>query len=161
MVTKDGVAKLADLGLARRLDAEETALTRTGTAMGTPYYMAPEQASDAKRVDARADIYALGATWYHMVTGQVPFNGVHAARNPPHAHEGAGKEPPGGEQQGAAPSRGVEDRLFVTPSNRASMPRGSILHARSGFRTRQCRAIPTGTSRPGRGRSRRPKAGMP
>ena len=75
MVTKDGVAKLADLGLARRLDAEETALTRTGTAMGTPYYMAPEQATDAKRADARSDIYALGGTWYHMIAGQPPFNG--------------------------------------------------------------------------------------
>ena len=75
MVTRDGVAKLADLGLARQADAEMTALTRTGTGMGTPFYMAPEQASDAKRVDGRADLYSLGATWYHMVTGQVPFGG--------------------------------------------------------------------------------------
>jgi len=75
MVTKGGVAKLADLGLARQTDAEMTALTRTGTGMGTPYYMAPEQAADAKRADARSDIYSLGATWYHMVTGQFPFAG--------------------------------------------------------------------------------------
>ena len=75
MVTKDGVAKVADLGLARQVDAEMTALTRTGVGMGTPYYMAPEQSSDAKRADARSDIYALGATWYHMVTGQFPFVG--------------------------------------------------------------------------------------
>ncbi len=73
MVTKDGVAKLADLGLARRVDADETALTRTGTAMGTPWYMAPEQATDAKRADARSDIYSLGATWYHMIAGHPPF----------------------------------------------------------------------------------------
>ncbi len=75
MVTSDGVAKLADLGLARQVDAEMTALTRTGTSMGTPHYMAPEQTTDAKRADARADIYALGATWYHMVTGEFPFSG--------------------------------------------------------------------------------------
>jgi serine/threonine-protein kinase len=75
MLTRDGVAKLADLGLARQVDAEMTALTRTGTAMGTPYYMAPEQGTDAKRADARSDIYALGATWYHMITGRVPFDG--------------------------------------------------------------------------------------
>jgi len=75
MVTKDGVAKLADLGLARQVDAEMTALTRTGTSMGTPHYMAPEQVTDAKRADARADIYSLGATWYHMVTGEFPFSG--------------------------------------------------------------------------------------
>jgi serine/threonine protein kinase len=75
MVNKEGVAKLADLGLARRVDAEETALTRTGTAMGTPFYMAPEQATDAKRADARSDIYSLGATWYHMIAGRPPFEG--------------------------------------------------------------------------------------
>jgi len=75
MVTRDGVAKLADLGLARQTEADLTALTRTGTSMGTPHYMAPEQSTDAKRVDARADIYSLGATWYHMVTGRFPFTG--------------------------------------------------------------------------------------
>ncbi len=76
MVTREGTAKLADLGLARQIDAEVTALTRTGTAMGTPYYMAPEQGNDAKRADARSDVYSLGATWYHMVTGHVPFDGA-------------------------------------------------------------------------------------
>jgi len=75
MVTREGVAKLADLGLARQLDSELTALTRTGTSMGTPFYMAPEQAMDAKRADARSDIYSLGATWYHMLTGRAPFEG--------------------------------------------------------------------------------------
>ena len=78
MVTQEGVAKLADLGLARQTDADVTALTRTGTSMGTPYYMAPEQTTDAKRADARSDIYALGASWYHMVTGQLPFIGESA-----------------------------------------------------------------------------------
>jgi len=76
MVTRAGVAKLADLGLARRLDTDETALTRTGTSMGTPWYMAPEQATDAKRADARSDIYSLGATWYHMIAGRPPFEGA-------------------------------------------------------------------------------------
>lgn len=75
MVTGGGVAKLADLGLARQTDGDLTALTRTGTSMGTPFYMAPEQAMDAKRADARSDIYSLGATWYHMLTGRAPFEG--------------------------------------------------------------------------------------
>lgn len=75
MLTADGVAKLTDLGLAQQRDAELTVLTQTGTAMGTPYYMAPEQARDAKRADRRSDIYSLGATWYHMVTGRFPFDG--------------------------------------------------------------------------------------
>ncbi len=76
MVTSDGVAKLADLGLARCLNEGDSALTRTGTAMGTPFYMAPEQATDAKRADARSDIYALGGSWYHMIAGRPPFDGT-------------------------------------------------------------------------------------
>ncbi len=75
MLTREGVPKLADLGLARQRDGEMTALTRTGTAMGTPYYMAPEQAQDAKRADERSDLYSLGATWYHVLTGATPFEG--------------------------------------------------------------------------------------
>jgi eukaryotic-like serine/threonine-protein kinase len=77
MVTRAGVAKLMDLGIARQEEegADLTALTQTGAAMGTPYYMAPEQSQDSKRADARSDVYSLGATWYHMVTGQVPFDG--------------------------------------------------------------------------------------
>ena len=75
MITKDGVAKLADLGLVRQMDEEVTRLTGTGTAMGTPYYMSPEQCGNAKDTDERSDIYSLGATWYHLVTGRVPFEG--------------------------------------------------------------------------------------
>jgi len=75
MLTRQGMPKLMDLGLARQMGTDMTALTRTGTAMGTPYYMAPEQVMDAKRVDERADLYSLGATWYHMLTGRAPFEG--------------------------------------------------------------------------------------
>jgi len=75
LLTDDGVAKLADLGLAKRLDAAASALTQSGSGMGTPYYMPPEQARDAKRADKRSDVYALGATFYHIATGQVPFPG--------------------------------------------------------------------------------------
>ncbi|NLW51370.1 MAG: protein kinase [Candidatus Brocadiaceae bacterium] len=75
MITREGVVKIADLGLARQVDAETTALTLTGTGMGTPLYTAPEQSTDAKKADVRSDIYSLGATWYHLVTGAVPFDG--------------------------------------------------------------------------------------
>ncbi len=75
LITDDGVAKLADLGLAKRLDSAVSALTQSGSGMGTPYYMPPEQARDAKRADKASDVYALGATFYHIATGQVPFSG--------------------------------------------------------------------------------------
>jgi serine/threonine-protein kinase len=74
MINKKGVVKLADLGLAKVTD-DEGSLTQTGSGFGTPYYMAPEQAKDAKYVDGRTDIYALGATLYRVLAGQVPFPG--------------------------------------------------------------------------------------
>ena len=75
MITKDGVVKLADMGLARAVSDREAAESEAGKAFGTPYYIAPEQIRGEVDVDFRADIYSLGATLYHMVTGQVPFDG--------------------------------------------------------------------------------------
>jgi serine/threonine protein kinase len=72
LVTKDGVAKLADLGLVKETDTELN-LTKTGRGLGTPHFMAPEQFRDAKGADVRCDIYSLGATLYQMVTGELPF----------------------------------------------------------------------------------------
>jgi len=71
LLAADGTVKLADLGLARRVgeDAEEEA----GKAFGTPYYISPEQVRGEARVDFRADIYSLGATFYQMLTGRPPF----------------------------------------------------------------------------------------
>lgn len=73
MVTKAGVAKLTDLGLART--ARESTLTLTGVVMGSPAYISPEQATGEKNLDTRSDIYSLGATLYHMLTGEVPYDG--------------------------------------------------------------------------------------
>ncbi|MBI3831666.1 MAG: protein kinase [Planctomycetes bacterium] len=74
MMAKDGTAKLCDLGLAKELHAaEESGLTQSGQAVGTPHYISPEQAKGRKDIDTRADIYSLGATLYHMVCGKVPF----------------------------------------------------------------------------------------
>jgi tRNA A-37 threonylcarbamoyl transferase component Bud32 len=74
MVDADGSVKVSDLGLARTLSTMALS-TATDEIMGTPSYMAPEQALGEPDLDYRADIYALGATLYHMVTGRVPFAG--------------------------------------------------------------------------------------
>jgi serine/threonine protein kinase len=76
MVTRQGWVKLCDLGLARfAMDLGEEEVTGTGQAMGTPDYMAPEQITDSRRVDIRADIYSLGCTFYKLLTGWAPFTG--------------------------------------------------------------------------------------
>lgn len=74
LLTRSGVAKLADLGLAKRTD-EASHLTATKQGFGTPFYMPYEQAMNARKADGRSDIYALGGTLYHLLTGQVPFPG--------------------------------------------------------------------------------------
>jgi serine/threonine-protein kinase len=74
LITRSGVSKLLDLGLARRLD-EASHLTAARQGFGTTYYMPYEQAINAKYADGRSDIYALGATLYHLITGAVPFPG--------------------------------------------------------------------------------------
>jgi eukaryotic-like serine/threonine-protein kinase len=73
MLTPAGVAKLADMGLARQASDVETAMAEAGKAFGTPYYIAPEQIRGDPHINFRADIYSLGATLYQMVTGRVPF----------------------------------------------------------------------------------------
>jgi serine/threonine protein kinase len=72
LVTKDGVAKLTDMGLVKDVEGDLN-LTKTGRGLGTPHFMAPEQFRNAKTVDVRGDIYALGATMYAIVTGLIPF----------------------------------------------------------------------------------------
>lgn len=74
LLTRSGVAKLSDLGLARFM-GEVSSLTNTRQGFGTPYYMPYEQAYNARSADGRSDIFALGATLYHLVTGEVPFPG--------------------------------------------------------------------------------------
>ncbi len=76
MLTRAGDIKLADMGLAREVGDFATATAEAGRAYGTPYYISPEQIRGEITIDARADIYGLGATFYHMVTGRVPFDGA-------------------------------------------------------------------------------------
>ena len=75
LVDADGVAKLADLGLAREIDGTDANLTQAGIAIGTPNYISPEQIRGERDIDGRSDIYSLGATLYHMLVGQAPYAG--------------------------------------------------------------------------------------
>lgn len=75
MISKEEVVKLADMGLARAMSDKEAAEAEAGKAFGTPYYISPEQIRGEKDIGPPADIYSLGATIYHMVTGNVPFDG--------------------------------------------------------------------------------------
>jgi serine/threonine-protein kinase len=74
LLTRWGGVKLADLGLLKAQD-QDLGLTQTGVSAGTPTYMAPEQARDVKRADARSDIYSLGCLLYTCLTGSLPFQG--------------------------------------------------------------------------------------
>ncbi|MDF1745713.1 MAG: protein kinase [Gimesia sp.] len=78
MCTPDGIIKILDFGLARLMrsqDAESklTGLTEEGVTLGTPDFIAPEQARDSRQVDIRSDIYSLGCTFYYLLAGVVPF----------------------------------------------------------------------------------------
>ncbi len=75
MLTRAGEVKVADFGLARvTRDGDALNLTQVGVTMGTPLYMSPEQV-EGKPIDHRSDIYSLGVTCYHMLTGAPPFRG--------------------------------------------------------------------------------------
>ena len=78
MVSRDGQAKLCDLGLARRDDVDESGLLEPGKTVGSPKYMAPEQARAGGEVDARSDLYSLGVTFFRALAGCLPFDGDNA-----------------------------------------------------------------------------------
>ncbi len=73
-LSADGTAKVGDLGLARQI-LDDDKITFTGDLVGTPAYMAPEQALGEQDIDGRADLYALGTALYHLLTGNAPFMG--------------------------------------------------------------------------------------
>jgi serine/threonine-protein kinase len=78
ILTRQGEIKVVDLGIAKRVD-EDQSMTQSGSAVGTPHYIAPEQVQGRRDIDGRADIYSLGATLYHLVTGHTPFKGTSGA----------------------------------------------------------------------------------
>ena len=72
LISREGITKLTDMGLAIDLDDEEI-VTRDGATVGTFDYISPEQARHSRNIDTRSDIYSLGCTLYHMISGRVPF----------------------------------------------------------------------------------------
>ncbi|MHC4781120.1 MAG: serine/threonine protein kinase, partial [Planctomycetota bacterium] len=76
MKTDEGAVKVMDFGLAKSFEnAGLSGITVSGTAMGTPAFMAPEQIMDARSADHRSDIYSLGGTLFYILTGALPFAG--------------------------------------------------------------------------------------
>jgi serine/threonine-protein kinase len=73
VLTQEGVVKLMDLGLARSTQDRQRIELETGNAIGTPLYISPEQIHGRTDVDGRSDLYSLGASLYHMMTGTPPF----------------------------------------------------------------------------------------
>src|SRR5205807_1418825 len=74
IIRTDGRAKLVDMGLARRFErGQDTGLTQSGMTLGTFDYISPEQARDPRDVDVRGDLYSLGCTLFHMLSGRPPF----------------------------------------------------------------------------------------
>ncbi|HEY7348949.1 MAG TPA: FHA domain-containing serine/threonine-protein kinase [Ktedonobacterales bacterium] len=76
LVTTRNVIKLTDFGMARA--QESVTLTGSNVFMGTPYYVAPEQADDSRNADIRSDLYSLSCVLFEMLTGQVPYDGTNA-----------------------------------------------------------------------------------
>jgi serine/threonine-protein kinase len=76
IIDRTGTAKLMDLGLIKSVLMNVTTLTKTGFTLGTPQYMSYEQILGSRDIDIRADVYSLGATIYHMVTGEAPFETI-------------------------------------------------------------------------------------
>lgn len=105
MLTREGAVKVVDFGLSKLLDAAqdpETAVTKAGQVLGTPHYMSPEQ-FEAKELDARTDIYSLGASLFRLLTARFPFQesqtviqmmAAHLTKAPPIASEYEADIPP-------------------------------------------------------------------
>lgn len=103
----DGRTKLLDFGIAKSLgDLDSQSHTATGTSMGTLHYMSPEQLKNAKRVDHRTDLWAVGVMFYQMVTGQLPY-----------LSESAGEMLL---QVLSSPPRPLEERLLEVPATLAA-----------------------------------------
>lgn len=102
LLTQEGVVKVADFGLAKRAAQQSMMMTQEGHLVGTPYYMSPEQCQGLQ-VDARSDVYSLGATYYSLLTGKCPFQDTGSIVQVMFAHCNAGPPDPR-EVRGSVPA---------------------------------------------------------
>ncbi|QOV88454.1 serine/threonine-protein kinase [Humisphaera borealis] len=123
LMTPEGVAKLTDMGLARAQDDKEAAESEAGKAYGTPYYISPEQIRGDVDIDHRADIYSLGATMYHLLTGRPPFEADTPAAVM-HMHLKAPLTPP--DHINTALSSGIGEIIEVSMAKRREDRYGSM-----------------------------------
>lgn len=129
IVSPTGRAKLVDLGLARNVNPDISRdLTLAGTALGTFDYIAPEQALDARNVDVRSDIYALGCTLYHMLTGAPPYP-TGTMFEKVMKHHRADSPNPGEHNAHVSPqlSRVVQKMMASNPDERYASPESLIV----------------------------------
>jgi tetratricopeptide (TPR) repeat protein len=124
LLTADGTTLVADFGIARVLGGVGESLTEAGMAIGTPAYMSPEQASGGQ-VDARTDVYALGAVLYEMLAGEPPFTGPTAQAIT--AKRFKGEVPHVRQARSAVPEtvdRAIHKALALVPADRFSTASG-------------------------------------
>lgn len=141
LIDRKGRVKVADFGLAKLIQGDEaltTNLTVTGTAMGTPHYMAPEQWEEPETVDHRADIYALGVVCYEMVTGERPVGRY---------------EPP-------SKRRGVDRRMDTLVDRALQKDRDRRYSSVMEMKAELDRLAPAGVSKSGRHRKRWQRAAI-
>ena len=95
LMTEDGAIKVSDFGLAKHTEDHSTGMTKTGQVVGTPSFMSPEQCR-SETIDFRSDVYALGATYYSLLTGRSPYDNsgsivqvmfAHCNDPPPNPHD--------------------------------------------------------------------------
>jgi serine/threonine protein kinase len=149
MLTPKGVVKILDFGLAK-LASEQArpggGLTLDNTIMGTPEYMAPEQAANSKTADVRADIYALGCTLYCLLAGRPPFRGEFLAVVVAHANDAP---PPLLSLRPDVPpelAASVERMLAKNPADRPQTPK-EVVETLGPFAKPPVKAPPAGVTR--------------
>ena len=123
LLTEDGSVKISDFGLAKRAEGQTLQMTKAGQIIGTPYFMSPEQC-ESQEVDARSDVYSLGATYYSLLTGKNPFYDSNSVVQVMYAH--CNSDPPDPRKiradVPAACSHIIERAMAKNPENRyASM----------------------------------------